>query len=75
MERQIKYIVQVQCEPLLIGLEDTILKFLSDYFNVTECSVDNQGMTLALKSNHLFRQIGSNLVKSHQISSNLVKSH
>ena len=52
MERQIKYIVQVQSEPLPIGLEDTILKFLGDYFNVTECSVDNQGMTLALKSNH-----------------------
>ena len=52
MERQIKYIVQVQCEPLPIGLEDTTLKFLGDYFNVTECSVDNKDMTLALKSNH-----------------------
>ena len=25
--------MQVQCEPIPIGLEDTILKFLSDYFN------------------------------------------
>jgi len=52
LERQIKYIVQVQCEPIPIGLEDTILKFLSDYFNVTACSINNQGMILELKSNH-----------------------
>ncbi|MBO54799.1 MAG: hypothetical protein CL886_03970 [Dehalococcoidia bacterium] len=52
MERQIKYIVQVHCEPLPIGLEGTIVNFLSDYFNVTGCSVDNQGMILELRSSH-----------------------
>ena len=52
MERQIKYVVQVECRPAPFGLESVILGFLRDYFSVTSCNVDERGISLEIISEH-----------------------
>jgi hypothetical protein len=52
VERQIKYVVQVQCRPAPFGLESVIVGFLSDYFSVTSCNVDKRGVSLEIISEH-----------------------
>ena len=52
MERQIKYVVQVQCRPAPFGLESAILGFLRNYFSVTSCNVDERGVSLEIISEH-----------------------
>ena len=52
MEGYIKYLVQAQCQPSPVGHEQEIVRSLSQGFNVKECSCDNTGLTLELRSNH-----------------------